>query len=128
MEQLLGELLVEVRSLKATSTELAAHVRSGIVNNVLEVRLATFPASGIITRSYPTPYGSVQVTNHSDANPIIVSADPAQATAPAGGGGTSRVDAGTSRLVDLHGRALTLYGTDGDNVSFQVFTRAWPPF
>lgn len=126
MEQLLGEILRELRSQRATSTELAGQLRGLIANDLLLVEAATFDSTGIISRDFPANYGTVEVTNESAANVVTVSADPPQASAPQGRG-AYRVGAGKSRVIGLHGRALTLYGTANDKVSFQVFTRTWPP-
>jgi len=127
LDTLVAELLEELRHNNATQTQLLGHLRSGIANDLLLVDLASFDAQGIITRDFPAPYGSVQVTNHSAATSVVVSADTPQGSAPTGRG-ANQIEPKASAVVDLHGKALTLYGTAGERVSLQVFTRPWPPF
>ena len=126
LDALLMELLEEFRHAHATQTELAAHVRGMIANDLLLVATFTFPTSGVIDLDFPAPYGSVAVDNHSGANTVTVSADTPQDVAPRGRG-SHRIAAGKFRVVGLHGKALTLYGTSGEGVSVQVYTRAHAP-
>lgn len=126
MEELLGAILEELHNRHATDTELLGHLRGLIVNDVLLVATRTFDTNGIVSEDFPTPYGSVQVTNHSPATTVVVSADPPQSSPP-GGAGTNKVPPWGSTTLGLHGRALTLYGTAGEQVSLQVSTRVWPP-
>ncbi len=123
---LVTELLEELRHERTARTEMMAHVKGLITNDLLLVVLDTFDATGIISHDFPTPYGCVHVSNHGTAA-VIVSADAPQQGAPRGRG-SARVDVGKGATLDLHGRALTLYGIAGEQVTIQVFSRTWPPF
>lgn len=125
METLLSEILAELRHQHGTSTQLAGHLRGLMANDLLSSDLATFDSQGQIQRNWPSPFGSVAVHNHG-TSPVFVSADPPQDVAPRGRG-AALVPAGGFDLLDLHGTAVTLYGTPGDQVTLQAFTRAWPP-
>ena len=127
LDTVLAELAEELRHERATMTEVVGHLRSQTANDLLLVNTAIFPTIGYVDHAFGSPYGSVQVSNHSSAGTVVVSADPPQSGAP-NGRGAYRVGPGCSAVINLHGRALTLYGTAGERVSYQVFTRAWPPF
>jgi hypothetical protein len=128
MEDLLSELISEVKNLKATSTEMAGHLKGGITNDVLAVGIYAFDQDKRIFLDFPTPYGCVQVTNH-HGGALVVAASTPQDLPPTTGRGFYKVDGFKAAIIDLHGRALTLYttGAPGDRVSLQVFTRPWPP-
>lgn len=120
------ELLDSIRKLDATSTKLIGQLRGGIHNDVLGVELAEFDDDGVITRQYGVPTGSVFVANHGTGN-VVVSSGPQGPAAPGGGKGLGRVPAGSAQVINLASPNLTLYGTAGELVSLQVFTKPQPP-
>jgi len=123
---LTAELLEEIRRLNETSSEMAARLRSGILNGVLLVELAVFDATGLVERTFNTTAGSAAIVNHGSAD-IIVSSAPAGPAAPGQGKGIQLIPAGAGMTVPVGTRTLTLYGTTGQKVSVQVFTgtQAW---
>ncbi len=71
-------------------------------------------------------YGQTVTAATSAHNMTISSAAPT-GTAPATGVGTYVVPAGATRTVAVASRTIAIYGTQGDTVSYQVFTRAISP-
>jgi hypothetical protein len=124
---LLEDMLEELRQQKRTSTEMVSHLRGLAVNAVLAIEIAEFDAAGIITRSWNVPFGCVAVANHGTGEVTVASGGP-QDTPPTQGTGLALVPKDISRVINLAGMTLTLYGTPGERVSLQVFTRTWPPF
>lgn len=126
-EVLVTELLQAIRQLSETSTDAASLLRGLSYNNVLESGLALIPSGGILTRSYMVPFGSVAIANHGTGD-MTVTAAPAAEQAPRQGRGVFLVRAGGSRTVNLAGTALAVYGTAGDALTLQVFSKGQPPF
>jgi hypothetical protein len=122
----LAELVQELKQDRATMTETFERFRSGIVNNVLLSTLATFDAEGRIAFDWHAPYGSVAVAAHGAGNVTVTNAGPA-ASAPTGGRGVHLVKGAHAAVINLLGTTLTLYGTAGEQVSLQVFTKPQPP-
>lgn len=125
---LTAELLAALRHQAQASTEFMERLGGQIVNNILEQWSGTFDATGIITRDYGVAAGTVTVNNLGAAGHIItVSSSGQGGSAAPSGTGTGLVDGGTERTVPLGSRTMTLYGTNGDRVSFYVTTRAITP-
>lgn len=108
-------------------TELVAAVHGLVVNDCLSTETLTFPASGVVTRSWSVPFGSVAVTSLSTLTVTVVAGEDTNGTAPTSGAGVALVAAGKGATYVLSGRALTLYGKAGDSVTVSVFTRPQPP-
>ncbi len=127
MEQaLLAELLAEFRAAQAHSTQLFARFRSSITNDVLDSGAYILDANGLATTSYQTPYGSLFVVNLGVGDMTVTGSPPAMG-APSNGRGVTVVPAHSAMLINLAGTAWTIYGTAGDLVDVQAFTRPWPP-
>lgn len=103
------------------STETTERLTNGIVNSVLEVATRTIPSDGYITGNYGATIGAVEIFNHG-ANDLTV-ASGAGGTPPQGGTGVSIVPPGVSRTIHVNSRAFTVYGTVGDRVGYQAFTK-----
>lgn len=119
---LAGELLEAFRAHAQTSTEFMERLAGRLVNHVLLVETAVFDATATpIYRSFKAAAGAIEVSNRG-ANDITVSAAGPSSSAPPSGVGVYVVAAGTTRVVALASRQVTLYGTAADKLSFQVFT------
>jgi len=123
---LLAEILTALQQAANTQTETAATLRGLSTNNVLHTALVQLDADGTAELRSSVPAGSIAVANHS-THDVTVSAAPKGAGAPTVGHGVHRVGAGKAAVVNLTGTVLTLYGTAGDAVSVQVFSKAQPP-
>lgn len=119
---LAAELLDEFRAYAQTHTDFMARLAGGIVNDVLGVETVTFDAAGVIARQWKVAAGSVEVCNLS-SDPVTVVAGGPGPGAPNVGVGVSVVPAGAIRIVNLGARQMTIYGTAGDQVSYQAVTR-----
>jgi hypothetical protein len=103
---------------KLTRSQLASR-------SVLACETWTFPASGIIERSWHVPYASVSISTQS-VEPITATSSPAvTANPPSSGPGVAVVTG--SAVVNLVGHTLTLYGNPGDSVRIEVFGATQPP-
>lgn len=112
----------------ATHTEAVARLSARIVNDCVLTELITFPATGYETRSFGTSIGAVAVDNHSAAANVIVAAGPAVGDASATRGvGRGRINAGKARTLALTGPVVTFWGTPGEQITVQVFTKAVQP-
>lgn len=131
MEQaVLAEILDELRSNRANSTEYFARLHSSITNDVLASGLAKFDSNGLITDSFRAPYGSIAVFNHGSGDVVLTSSAPGSGgtpTAPQLGKGVHRIPAGTAKVCNLAGTVFTLYGTAGEFCTLEVFTKPQPP-
>lgn len=128
LEQLLAqESLQAMRQLRDSTTELAAQLRGGIQNSVLDVRMATFPSSGILQYEYRVSTGSVFVVNSGGSDITMVSGPGSSDRPPGDGVGAALVPAGSSQLINVAAHYVTFYGTSGQRFSFQVFAKAQPP-
>jgi len=116
------------RHFAQTQTEFMERLAGQAINHVLEVFTATFPVGGQISRDYAVAAGAVEVNNlAAAANIVTVSSGSPGELAPTGGVGVYLVAGGTSRTVAIASRQFTLYGTEGDEVSVQVFTAGLRP-
>jgi hypothetical protein len=124
-----AELIAAVRSLTEASTELAGRLgRRGSVNGVLESWAGTIPASGIITRTYEVAAGSMSLENLSAANIVTISSGVSSTDTggPTAGTGVSYARPNSRCLAPLADHSITITGTPGDKVSFEVFTGLQP--
>jgi hypothetical protein len=121
-----AEILGALRNLAETSTALAAAVRGGITNSVLDVFVAILDANGICSRSYPVPVGSVGVINHSATATLTVQSAPESSGPPGLGRGMQLVEPKSFLVLPISGRFYTIYGTAGEKVSVQAFTGLVP--
>lgn len=117
---IMAELVQEIRELRSQNTDQFAQWLGRIQNSVLLVETRAIPASGYLDRQFRTPAGSIEVSNPSE-HAVTVDAAPPGGTAPAQGTGVYIIPAGTTRVVNVASRQITLYGTAGDIISFQVF-------
>ncbi len=121
-KELLGAMVAELRAMRATQTDLMAHIRGGIANGVLLSELITLDANGQATRTFNVSAGSIVCVNLSESTDIILASSSAQATAPQAGPGVQKISAGTFLTVPLASSSFTVYGTAGEQVNVQVFT------
>jgi len=121
-EAQLAELIYHAR----THTESVAKLAGRIVNDVLLCELLTLDANGQATREFGVAYGSVAVANFGDTD-LTVAQSGLQGSAPGGGAGLALVGSLMGQVINLSGRALSLYGTAGARVMLQVFTKPQPP-
>lgn len=124
---LAAEMLNELRAMRLVMTEQAAKLAGRMVNNTLTVRTAIFPTGGSVPLAFHVAAGSIQVLNLSAAGLVTVTSAPDQGYAPDSGHGVFVVGAGLRETVAVASRHITLYGTPGDRVSFQVFAGAVEP-
>lgn len=124
---LLQEQVDLLKHLAATMTEVAGRWSGQIVNNVLQVATAVFPAEGYITAEYGAAIGAVTVTNLDDAVTITVVSGGASGSAPSVGTGVHRVPPRASVTVPIAGHQFTIYGTAADEVSWVAYTAAARP-
>lgn len=125
---LAAELLDAFRNLAQTQTEFAERLQGRLVNHVLEVGTQKFNAAGDpISLAWHAAAGCIQVDNFSVAGVVTVVAAGPSSSAPDVGTGVYKVPAGRSRTVAVASRQVTLWGTPGDVVSYQAFTRAPDP-
>lgn len=124
---LAAELLAEFRRLSKSMTEYSERLAHGVVNNVLDVATRAIPTDGYVARTYPLPAGSVEVRNLGTHSMTVCNSSPTSLVAPTSGTGVYVVPAGSACLVNLASHNLTIWGTAGDTVSYQAFTRGgWP--
>lgn len=122
---MMAELNAAVRSLVESSTELAGRLgRRGAINSVLESWAGVFPASGVLTRTYEVAAGSMTIENLSAANKVIVTTGVAAGDTGANnaGVGVSYVRANSFGRAPLADHSITITGTAGEAISFEVFT------
>lgn len=128
-EAVFEALLEELQHHRMTQSEFIGHLRSNIRNDVLASELIRFDAAtGPVVREFRVPLGSVAVANHSTANAVFVQgASPSGTTAPANGTGVHQVSKSCAAVINLTGHVVTFYGTPGDTISVQIFTKGQPP-
>jgi hypothetical protein len=119
---LAAELLAAFRHMAQSTTDFMARIASGIINDVLVVETATFPADGIVHRQYGVAAGVIEVRNLAATNVVTVSSSGPSSAAPSGGVGVYKVPGGVESEIHLASHQVTFYGTSGDSVSFQVLT------
>lgn len=120
------DLAVLVARLEAGMSSWTAQLRGMTVNDVLDCEMVTLDATGIFSRDWTVPFAAVAVANTS-GNLLTVTSDPPQAAPPSGGAGSHPVGPGAGAVINLTGRALTIYGAAGNVVGLQVFTRPQAP-
>lgn len=125
---LTAQILDELRHYMQTMTAAAARLEGRIVNDVLTCELCTFDAAATpIFRNFHAAIGAVQVRNLSGANTLVVTSQGPQGGAPSGGVGVWKVPPSTKEMINLASRQMTIYGTAGDQVEFQAFTKGAEP-
>ena len=122
------ELVNEIRTMRLEMTSHFGRLMGRMVNDVLAVETVTFGTSGVIARDYRVPVGAIEVTNHADGTDVVtVVSDGPTDTAPASGIGVYVVPITSTRTIAIGGHQVTLYGTSGEKVSFQVFASQITP-
>lgn len=116
-----AELLAAFRAYAQTSTEFTARLAGQIINNILLVRTAAFTAEGIIAHEFGVAAGYITVAPLDGTSVTVVSAGP-DGSAPAQGTGVTVVLSGQRATVPLASHQVTLYGTEGDRVSYVIGT------
>lgn len=122
---MMAELTAAVRSLVESSTEIAGRLgRRGAINSVLESWAGVFPASGVLTRTYEVAAGSISIENLSATHTLIVTTGVAAGDTGANtaGVGVSYIRANAGGRAPLADHSLTITGTAGESISFEVFT------
>lgn len=106
------------------STQTTERLTNGIVNSVLEVATKAIPAApnNFVTLDYGATIGAVEVFNHG-TNVMTVASGGGSGVQPLGGTGVSRIEPGTGRVINVNSRSAVIYGTAGDYVGYQAFTR-----
>jgi hypothetical protein len=118
----LDELLAEIRAYHATTSAFMAHLQGGgITNGVLEVATDNIPTGGALTRSYHVQCGSLLVVN-AGGGAVTISAGPPGPSAPQVGPGVQILPAQSFLAVPINHHAWTVWGTVGQNISWQAFT------
>lgn len=105
-------------------------LRNVVENNVIAQETRKFPVGGVIERNWQQRFAAVNVRNLSAANPVTVSNMPTETggvNTGMEGSGKWIVPAGQKDTINMAGETLTLYGTAGDFVCIQVFTRPRNP-
>jgi len=120
----LHQALASIEACTDTTARAAAAILTA--RTVLACETWQFDAAGIIARSWPVPYAAVAVSSQSTAAVTVTSAPP-QEKPPTSGVGLGLLGPGAAAVFDLAGRALTLYGTPGDQVSIEVYAGTQPP-
>lgn len=119
LELLATQLIDILTHIQASSSATAERLATGVMNNVLEVRSRVFGTDGFIPLSWGTTCGSIEVTNHGTQPMYVASGPPSGVATPS----MPRIDPGTWRMINVGSRNVTLYGTNGDTVGYQAFTR-----
>lgn len=105
--------------------QLLQHLHDLHWNDVLVSETATLDASGQYSRTFQVPFAAVAVVNLG-STPITIAAATPQGSAPSGGAGVHVLGAGKGASYALRDTALTIYGSPGQQVSVQVFTKPQP--
>jgi hypothetical protein len=118
---LAAEMLAEFRHMAITTTEFMSRLAGRMVNNVLDVQTQVIPAApnAAIPLEYNVAAGAIFVDNQG-THPMTVAASAYTGTAPTQGVGVTIVPAGAWRRINVASRNITIYGTAGDVVCFQV--------
>lgn len=120
------QLAREVRALGGRLTSVVSDLHGLVINECLLTETLILDASGVASRDWSVPYGSVAVHN-AGADPLTLVNGPAAGAAPVAGVGVVVVPSGAGVTANMTGRMLTLYGTAGAGVILSVFTRPQPP-
>ena len=119
---LLNAMLSELRVMNQTSTQIAAKLKGGIVNHVLEVSTFKIPSVGYKVCEYNTAIGSVVVANLGDNTVTVQSGTQSGEAAPTIGIGVQVLPGRTWLAIPIGANSVTIWGTAGDSISFQAFT------
>lgn len=119
---LTAEVLAELKLMRETMSNLAAHQRSQIANGVLEVATWKLDADGVLVRSFQTQVGSIIVTNATGAAVTVQAGTAGGSTAPDVGRGVQVIPDGAWLAIPVGSHAFTVYGTAGTSVGVQAFT------
>lgn len=121
-----SEFAAEVRALGGRLTTVVSDLHGLVINECLTTETLILDASGIASRDWSVPYGSVAVHN-AGVDPLTIVNGPPAGAAPVAGVGVVVVPSGAGVTANMSGRMLTLYGTAGAGVILSVFTRPQPP-
>lgn len=125
---LAGEILSEFRAWKQTSTEFYSRLVGGITNDVLDVQSEAIDATKLhVSRQYHTAIGCIVVDNQSTANVMYVTPGGYNPGSGMVGPRSTPVPFGKQRVINLASRQFTIYGTAGDVVAWQCFTKGAAP-
>ena len=106
-------------------------LRNVVENNVIAVETRKIPGSGVLERNWQQRFACVTVRNFAAATNVVVTNAPEEAggipIAGAEGTGQWIVPGSTKDTINMAGETLTIYGTAGQFVSYQVFTRPQNP-
>jgi hypothetical protein len=117
-----GQLLAEVRSLRATHSEYMAKLYGQIVNDVLGWGVSVLDADGFYTNNYRTVVGSLTITNY-DTTPITVASGSGSASAqPTQGVGVMIIPASSTLSFPLGSTGFSVWGTATKTFGYQAFT------
>ena len=124
------EILEELRALHATSTKIEARGRSGVVNDVLAVRMVTLDANGTYTMDMRTAIGSIAVFNHNAAGNItaITGVSSGAGAAPTQGTGQQIFRPGVAGSMPIGSHAVTFQGVPGTIFTVHAYTVRIPTF
>lgn len=122
-----GESVAILGNIHAGITALADAAKSRNYCETLAVETWVFPPDGIISRQWAVDYRSVAVTAFSTTEKVTVSSSAPAESAPTTGAGTAVLAPGKCGVFNVAGRALTLYGKPGENVTISVFAKPQPP-
>lgn len=121
-QELSEQLLSELQHLNSTQTEMMARLAGGLIlNNVLGVETVTIPSSGFVQRDYPVAVGAVEI--RTAAHSVTFAAGGGASSPPQVGTGVYPVPANTVQVINLGSTTFTVYGSPGDVLSWQVFTK-----
>lgn len=119
-QQLLAELLHEIRYVRAHSSRTAELLATGVKNHVLQMGTIIVPQTGMVDFAFSAVIGSVKIRNLSSIDSLTVAGGP-PSTAPTGVGAWE-IPPGCVDTVDVFSRQITVYGTWGDRFSYTVYT------
>lgn len=114
--------LAELSARLVSHTETVERLVNGIRNHVLFAGTVTIGADGWYHFGWGAMCGSVEITNVSTTNTLVVAASWPSGVAPDNGPGVHKVPPKIWRLVNIDSPTVTIYGTAGDEVGVQAFT------
>lgn len=126
-DALLAEMLGEFRAAQTQQTDFWAKINGGLTNQTLSSGLHVIAAAGHWTESFTLPFGSLFIVNYSSVDMYVQNSGPSGSTAPTLGVGVTLVPSRSCRVINQAGIAYTVYGTSGDMVSVEVFSKPQPP-
>lgn len=125
----LAELVSTLRDMQSQQTDTWDRIKGGLTNQTISAGSHVIASAGYWSDQFNTQYGSVFVVNHSNNDMVFTNSAPAGlgATNPGSGTGTAWVLAKSSRVINMAGMAYTIYGTAGDVVDVEIFSKPQPP-